>query len=73
MSYAIETLAHFVSRLGLYRETRFQGQPHECQAVIVPWNHRPEAFELSDYLVSTSVSGDFLEFMPRGAWPFTSR
>jgi hypothetical protein len=33
----------------------------------------PEAFELSDYLVSTSVSGDFLEFMPRGAWPFTSR
>ena len=62
------TLAGFLAENGQpYTETRRAGQPHECVAVqmhgldAIRW----KLFSLSDYFVSASVSGNFMELQKR--------
>jgi len=50
-----------------YTETRFAGQPHECVAVQMRGldDVRWKLFALTDYFVSASVSGNFVELQKR--------
>lgn len=60
-----ETLAEFLARTGIHSETRNAGTVRECIALIpMPDKHRADAFRLSDYFVSASVSGPCLELLP---------
>lgn len=60
------TLAAFVKTHKLRLEVR----PH-CLAICpMPDSLRAEAFHLSDYLVSASISGPALEFTPRNPESF---
>jgi hypothetical protein len=60
-----ETLAEFLARTGIHSEVRNKGTVRECVALIpMPEKHRFDAFGLSDYFVSASVSGPCLELLP---------
>lgn len=64
-----ETLSEWLARNGSpYHETRFAGQPHECEAVNVHninASERGKLHDLKDYFVSAVVSGLFVELRRR--------
>lgn len=64
MNTRTQTLAEWLIRnWNPYTETRFAGKPHEVIAVSMDGlDHvRSSIFWLSDYRVSASVSGNFVE------------
>ena len=62
-----QTLADWLKAAGSpHHETRYAGHPHECVAIQMRGldGARPNLFWLSDYRVSASVSGNYVELQP---------